>query len=368
MPMTVGVPAETKADERRVAVTAEGVRELRAAGCTVLVERGAGEGSGVADAEYRAAGAELVGRDAAWGAELVCKVKEPQPDEFALLRADQTVFTYLHLAAYPRVAEALARAGTCAVGYETVVRHGALPLLAPMSEVAGRVAAQTAARLLEAPHGGRGVLMGGAAGVAPARVVVLGAGSAGVNAARVCLGMGAQVVAMDRDVDRLRHTEAHLGGRLVCRLSTAAAVADEVAAADAVVGAVLVPGGRAPRVVTRAMVESMRPGSVVVDLAVDQGGCVETTVETSLHDPVRTVAGVVHCAVGNFPAAVPHTSTRALCAATLPYVVALAAAGTPAALRADAGLAAGLNTWRGEVAHPEVARALGVAHVPWTAR
>jgi alanine dehydrogenase len=361
MPLVVGVPTEVKADERRVAVTPDGVRELEAHGVEVLVQAGAGEGASLPDAAYTAAGAEVVA-DAAdvWArADVVCKVKEPQAEEVGLLRQDLTLFTYLHLAAYPDVARALCEAGTTAIAYETVMdAAGALPLLAPMSEVAGRMAVQAGARFLEAPQGGRGVLLGGAPGVQPGRVVVIGAGNVGWNAAWIAAGMEAEVNLLDKDLDRLRVVDQIHRGRITTLASNKGTLERVVAEADLVIGAVLVAGGRAPVVVTEDMVRSMRPGSVVVDVAIDQGGCVATARETTHHDPTYVAHDVVHYCVGNIPGAVPLTSTFALTNATLPYLVALAVHGPEEAMARDASLAAGLNTSAGEVVHPTVKEAL----------
>ena len=357
----VGVPREIKADERRVAVTPDGVRELEAHGVEVLVEAGAGVGASLTDEAYQAAGAELVA-DAAevWArAGLVCKVKEPQPEELPLLRPDLVLFTYLHLAAYPEVARALCAAGTTGVAYETVAApDGSLPLLAPMSEVAGRMAVQVGARFLEAPQGGRGVLLGGAPGVQPGRVVVIGAGNVGWNAAWIAAGMEAEVNLLDLDLDRLRVVDQIHRGRITTLASNKGTLERCIAEADLVIGAVLVAGGRAPVVVTEDMVRSMRPGSVIVDVAIDQGGCVATARETTHHDPTYVEHGVVHYCVGNIPGAVPATSTFALTNATLPYLVALATQGPDQAMAADPTLAAGLNTKSGDIVHPAVRAAL----------
>jgi alanine dehydrogenase len=365
-PAVVGVPREIKDSEYRVAVTPDGVAELGHHGVHVLIEAGAGEGASLSDDEFRRAGAEIVA-DAAevWArANLVCKVKEPQASEFTHLRRDLVLFTYLHLAAYPEVASALLEAGTTGIAYETVqTADGALPLLAPMSEVAGRMAAQVGARFLERPGGGRGVLMGGAPGVRPARVVVLGAGNVGWNAAWIAQGMEAEVLLLDRNLDRLRWVDQIHRGRIMTLASNRGAVERAVTDADLVIGAVLVPGGRAPQIVSEDLVAAMKPGSVIVDTAVDQGGCVATTHETTHSDPVYLRHGVVHYAVGNMPGAVPHTSTYALTNATLPYVVALATVGVAAACSADPALAAGVNTVAAKVPNASVAGALGRDHV-----
>lgn len=358
--MIVGVPTEVKDSERRVAVTPDGVRELASHGHRVLVQEGAGLGSSITDAELRAAGAELVTAESAWSAELVVKVKEPQPEELGYLRDDLVLFTYLHLAAEPEVADALIAAGTTGLAYETVqLPDGSLPLLAPMSEVAGRMATQIGAHWLEAENGGRGVLLGGAPGVRPARVVVIGAGNVGWNSAWIAAGMEAEVLLLDQNLDRLRWVDQIHKGRIMTLASNRGAVERAVAEADLVVGAVLVPGGRAPIVVTEEMVRGMRPGAVIVDVAVDQGGCIETTHETTHSDPVYEVGGVLHYAVGNIPGAVPHTSTYALTNATLPYVQAVATYGVAGAVGRDPAMAGGVNTVGGAFTNAAVAEALG---------
>ena len=361
---TVGVPREIKTAEGRVALTPDGVREFERMGINVHVETGAGEGASIPDSDYVAAGADIVPTAAdAWSQQMVVKVKEPKPEEFGLLRPDLTLFTYLHLAAYPAVAEALIANKTTAFAYETVqARDGSLPLLAPMSEVAGRLAPQMGAHFLERTHGGRGVLMGGAPGVRPARVVVLGAGNVGWNAAWVAAGMEAEVVLLDKNLDRLRYVDQIHRGRITTLASNRGAIERSVAEADLVIGAVLVAGGRAPVVVTEEMVRSMKPGSVIVDVAVDQGGCIETTRETTHTDPTYVQHGVVHYAVGNMPGAVPHTSTYALTNATLPYLLDVAVNGAVVAAT-DAPVAHGLNTIGGQVTNKAVADALKVPFV-----
>jgi len=360
----VGIPRETKTREYRVALTPDGVRELVSAGHRVVVESGAGEGSALADDAYVAAGATLGAAADAWSAELVVKVKEPQPDELTLLRPDLVLFTYLHLAAYPKVGKALLDAGVVSLAYETVqLESGALPLLAPMSEVAGRMAPQIGAHYLERENGGRGVLLGGAPGVRPARVVVIGAGNVGWNAAWIAQGMEAEVLLLDRNLDRLRWVDQIHKGRIMTLASNRGTVERAVASADLVVGAVLVPGGRAPVVVTDDMVRGMQPGSVIVDVAIDQGGCIETIHETTHDDPVYEMHGVVHYAVGNIPGAVPHTSTYALTNATLPYVAMVADHGVRGAAERDLPLRAGVTTVAGRVTNKAVADALGVEAV-----
>ena len=358
--MIVGVPAESKEGEHRVALTPDGVRELVLHGHGVRVQAGAGEDSSIADAEYARAGAEIVDVEGAWSPDLVVKVKEPQPSEFAYLRPDLVLFTYLHLAAYPAVAAALLDAKATGLAYETVqAADGSLPLLAPMSEVAGRMAPQIGAHFLEREHGGRGVLLGGAPGVRPARVVVLGAGNVGWNAAWIAQGMEAEVLLFDRNLDRLRWVDQIHRGRIMTLASNRGAVERAVVEADLVIGAVLLPGGRAPTLVTEDMVRAMKRGSVIDNMAVDQGGSVETTHETTHADPVYEVHGVLHYAVGNVPGAVPHTSTYALTAATLPYLVELATLGPREAVARDGALLRGVNTALGEVTNPAVAAALG---------
>ena len=357
----VGIPREQKDGEHRVAVTPDGVRELVAHGHRVLVEHEAGVGSSITDDELAAAGAELVSVDDAWAADLVVKVKEPQPDEYHRLRADLVLFTYLHLAAYPEVASALLEAKTTALAYETVqLEDGALPLLAPMSEVAGRMATQIGAHYLEVENGGRGVLLGGAPGVRPARCVVIGAGNVGWNSAWIAQGMEAEVWLLDKSIDRLRWVDQIHQGRIMTLASNRGAVERAVAEADLVIGAVLVPGGRAPMVVTEDMVRGMRPGSVIIDIAVDQGGCIETTHETTHADPVYEQFGVIHYAVGNVPGAVPHTSTYALTNATLPYIAAVADHGVRKAVDHDPALLGGVTTVGGAVTNAAVAEALGL--------
>jgi alanine dehydrogenase len=360
--LTVGVPREIKEGEHRVAVTPDGVYELSAHGVPVLVESGAGTDSSISDDDYRRAGADVVtGPDAIWDrADLVLKVKEPQEEEVTRLRPGIVLFTYLHLAAYPAVADVLLERKVTGIAYETVqLPSGALPLLAPMSEVAGRLSPQIGSHFLEREHGGRGVLMGGAPGVRPARVAVLGAGNVGWNAAWIAQGMEAEVLLLDKNLDRLRWVDQIHRGRIMTLASNRGSVERAVVDADLVVGAVLVPGGRAPVVVTEAMVRTMKPGSVIVDCAIDQGGCIETARETTHAEPVYELHGVLHYAVGNVPAAVPNTSTYALTNATLPYALELAKQGVAAATAADPALASGVNTVAGDVTNPAVAEALG---------
>ncbi|HUV11245.1 MAG TPA: alanine dehydrogenase [Acidimicrobiia bacterium] len=365
--LTVGVPREVKEGEHRVAVTPDGVHELVASGAPVIIEAGAGVDSSISDDDYRRAGAAIVERASeVWErADVVMKVKEPKPDEFALMRPGLVLFTYLHLAAYPEVAAALIEHEVTSVAYETVQDPaGALPLLAPMSEVAGRMATQVGAHYLERDHGGRGVLLGGVPGVRPARVVVLGAGNVGWNSAWIAQGMEAEVLLLDKNLDRLRWVDQIHQGRIVTLASNRGAVERACIEADLVIGAVLVAGGRAPIVVTEDLVRSMKKGAVIVDCAVDQGGCVETTRETTHADPVYELHDVLHYAVGNIPGAVPHTSTYALTNATLPYARELATRGVAAATAADADVALGVNTVGGAITNAAVAEALDLPLVP----
>ncbi|MBM5795113.1 MAG: alanine dehydrogenase [Cyanobacteria bacterium M_surface_7_m2_037] len=358
---SIGVPREIKPDERRVALTPDAVRELVSHGLQVRIEQGAGSGAGISDEAFAAAGAALVSQAEAWAAHLVVKVKEPQAEEFAFLRPDLVLFTYLHLAAYPAVGRALLEACTTAIAYETVqLADGSLPLLAPMSEIAGRLAAQVGARLLEHPQGGRGVLIGGCTGVRPARVVVLGAGSVGWNAARLAAAMDAEVFLLDLSPERLRRLENQRQGRLVSLVSSRGLLERLVPSADLLIGAVLLPGDRAPTLVEEALVAQMQPGSVIVDVAIDQGGCIATSRETTHTHPVISVHGVQHYAVGNMPGAVPFTSTEALVSVTLPYIAAVAGRGLVEAVTDRPELVSGLNTVAGSVCHPGVAKALGL--------
>jgi alanine dehydrogenase len=365
--MKVGVPAEIKESEYRVAITPAGVRELTHEGHEVLVQARAGEGSSLTDDDYTRAGARIVDNAAdVWGeAELVLKVKEPIEPEFGYLRPDLVVFTFLHLAAARPLTEALVTSGCTAIAYETVVGpDGGLPLLAPMSEVAGRMAPQVGAHELERPRGGRGVLMGGVSGVLPAKVVVIGAGTAGRNAARVAAGMEANVTILDLNVEKLRYIDSVHQGKIVTLTSNRLTLEEQVVKADLVIGAVLVPGARAPKVITEDMVVAMRPGSVLVDISIDQGGCAETSHVTTHTKPTYVAHGVVHYCVGNMPGAVPRTSTYALTNETLRYAVALAGRGWERAIRHDRGLAAGVNVAAGAVTNAGVAEAHGMECAP----
>ena len=358
--MIVGVPKEIKKMENRVALTPGGAETLVRQGHTVLVQSGAGLGSGLSDAEYQAAGARMVSAAEAWGAELVVKVKEPMAAEYGYLRRDQLLFTYLHLAADQPQTKALLDAGTTAVAYETVqLPGGRLPLLIPMSEVAGRMAVQVGAHYLEERQGGRGVLLGGVPGVPPGFVLILGAGTVGINAAKMAAGLGARVVVMDLNHSRLEYVDDLFRGRVITMTSTEPNIRDAVRRADLVIGAVLIPGAKAPKLVTRDMLPTMKPGSVIVDVAVDQGGCVETIHATTHDAPTYVVDGVVHYGVANMPGAVPRTSTFALTNQTLPYLMRLAAKGLDA-LRDDPALALGLNTFQGRLTCPAVGEAFGI--------
>ncbi len=363
--LSIGVPREVKTAEGRVAMTPDGVRECERYGIQVFVETSAGEGASISDADFVAAGATIVPTAAdAWSQPMVVKVKEPKEEEFEFLRRDLTLFTYLHLAAYPKVASALIAAGTTSFAYETVqMPDSSLPLLAPMSEVAGRLAPQMGAHFLESHNGGRGVLMGGAPGVRPAKVVVLGAGNVGWNAAWIAAGMEAEVTLIDKNIDRLRYVDQIHRGRISTLASNRGSIERSIVEADLVIGAVLVAGGRAPVVVSEDMVRSMKRGAVIVDVAVDQGGCIETTRETTHTDPVYMNHGVVHYAVGNMPGAVPHTSTYALTNVTLPFQIEVARHGALGAARTNSALAHGLNTHHGHVTYEAVATALSLPFV-----
>jgi alanine dehydrogenase len=364
--MNVGVPTEIKEDEYRVALTPAGARELAEHGHEVIVQAGTGEGSAISDAMYEAQGAR-VAPDAASvfaDAELVLGVKEPQPEEVELLEPHHTLFTYLHLAPMPGLTESLCESGATCIAYETVEdEHGRLPLLAPMSEIAGKLATQSGAFFLEKPLGGRGVLLGGAPGVAPANVIIIGAGAVGTNAAFIAVGMEADVFVFDVNIDRLREIDVALGGRCSTVYSSTLAVEEMLPRADLVVGAVLVHGARAPHVVKRSQLSLMQRHAVLVDVAIDQGGCFETSRPTTHADPTFEVDGIIHYCVANMPGAVPISSTYALTNATLPYVLALADHGVAEAARRDPGLRLGINVARGRVTHPAVAEGVEAEHV-----
>jgi alanine dehydrogenase len=365
--MRIGVPREIKVHEYRVGLTPAGVGELKAQGHEVLIQTQAGVAIGLSDDMYRAAGAQIVGSasDVFAQAEMVIKVKEPQPSETSMLREGQILFTYLHLAPDPEQTKALVESGCVAIAYETVTDgRGGLPLLAPMSEVAGRMSIQAGAHAMEKAQGGNGVLLGGVPGVAPANVVVIGGGVVGYNAARIAVGMGANVTILDRSISRLGWLDTTFDGRLTTLFSTRDAVESCVREADLVIGAVLVPGAAAPKLVTRQMLKGMKPGAVIVDVAIDQGGCFETSKPTTHQQPTYVVDGIVHYCVANMPGGVARTSTFALTNATLPFALALANKGYRKALLDDANLREGLNVHLGQVTYKAVAETLGYAYTP----
>lgn len=359
--MIIGTSKEIKDNEYRVGITPGGVRQLAQAGHQVLVETGAGEGSGFSDAEYETSGAKIVSTSVeAWSAQIVVKVKEPQPLEYDFMRPDLTLFTFLHLAADEQLTREMMDRGVTGIAYETVeLPNGQLPLLTPMSEVAGRMAIQIGAHYLEKKNDGRGKLLGGVPGVRPADVAIIGAGVVGTNAAQVGLGMGAHVMVIDINIDRLRYLNDVRSGRLITLSSNPLNIAETVRRADLLVGGVLIKGAKAPKLVTREMISTMNPGSVVVDVSVDQGGCIETTEPTTHSNPTYLVDGVIHYCVSNIPGAVPRTSTYALSNATLPYVLKLANMGPEAAIKADPSLAKGVNTYKGKITYRAVAEAFG---------
>jgi alanine dehydrogenase len=362
----VGVPREIKPGEQRVALTPGGALALSERGHRVLVERSAGAGSGFRDDEYSKVGATLVSADEAWGdADLVLKVKEPIAPEYPRMRRGQVLFTYLHLAPAPELTRALLDSGIGAIAYETVQRpDGSLPLLTPMSEVAGRLSVQEGAFYLGREHGGRGILLSGVPGVPPGNVVILGAGIVGLNALRMAVAYGADVSILDVNLDRLRQVDDLFGGRVVTLYSSSYTIAQVVPRADLLIGAVLLAGARPPRLVPASLVAQMKEGAVIVDVAVDQGGCIETIKPTTLLEPTYVVSGVVHYGVANMPALVPRTSTFALTNATLPYALLLADRGVANAVAANPELAPGVNVWNGRVVHPAVAQALGAEAAP----
>jgi len=364
--MRIGVAKEIKPQEYRIALTPAGARELVQRGHEVLVEAGAGAGSAFTDDAYERAGAAIASVDDVWErAELLLKVKEPIAPEYPRLREGLTLFTYLHIAADEPLTRALVESGITAIAYETVeTDRGALPLLAPMSEIAGRLAPQAGAHYLEKPKGGRGILLGGVAGVAPGKVVVIGGGIVGYNAAVIAIGLGAQVTILERSVDRMRYLEQILSGRVTLLMSSSLQVEESVQDADLVIGAVLIPGALAPKLVTRDMLGAMKDASVLVDVAIDQGGCAETSRPTTHDEPVYTVDGVVHYCVANMPGAVPITSTRALTNVTLPYVEEIAALGVVDAIRHDPELAPGVNVMGGRITYEAVAEAHGLDYTP----
>jgi alanine dehydrogenase len=360
--MIIGVPKEIKDHETRVGLVPSGVTALREAGHEVLVEMSAGEGSSITDREYIDAGAAVIQSAAdVWRhADLVIKVKEPQPSEYGYFRPNLTLFTYLHLAPLPELTDRLLAAKVTGVAYETILESdGSLPLLTPMSEVAGRMAVQVGAQYLERPNGGRGILLGGVPGVAPANVVILGGGMVGLNAAKMAVGMGSHVTIIERNLNRLRHLDDIFNSQVITLASNSWTISENMKMADLVVGSVLIPGASAPKIVRREMIASMKRGAVVVDVAIDQGGCFETSHPTTHTEPVYTVDGVLHYCVSNMPAAVPHTSTFALTNATFPYLLELANEGMEMACAHHPALASGVNTYRGYVTHNGVAESQG---------
>lgn len=365
--MIIGVPREIKNNENRVAITPAGARDMAAAGHTVIIEAGAGLGSGITDGNYQDAGAKIVSREMVYaGAEMIMKVKEPLPEEFSSYRPGQLLFTYLHLAREPELTRMLLDRKVTGIAYETIqTDNGALPLLTPMSEVAGRMAVQIGARFLEKPQGGKGILMGGVPGVPAADVVIIGGGVVGLNAAKVALGMGAQVTIVDRSADRLRYIDDIFGNRIKTLMSNSYNIEGAVRYADLVIGAVLVPGAKAPHLVTADMVRQMKAGSVIVDVAIDQGGSVETIDRVTTHSsPIYEKYGVIHYAVANMPGAVARTSTFALTNVTLPYALEIAGKGVLQAVRDSRPIARGVNTHGGRLTYKAVAEALGLEYTP----
>ena len=364
--MLIGLPKEIKDNEYRVAMTPGGIRQLVEEGHRILVESCAGDGSGFSDSEYRTAGASIVpGPSEAWSADVVIKVKEPQPSEYLFLKKGLILFTYLHLAAEEILTKEMIKSGIAGIAYETVESSdGTLPLLIPMSEVAGRMAVQVGAHYLEKPYGGCGKLLGGVPGVRPADVTILGAGVVGTNAAQMALGMGANVTLLDIDANRLRYLEEVLHGRFTTLSANPFTIAEAVKRSDLLIGAVLVKGAKTPRLVTRDMIKQMKPGSIVVDVAVDQGGCVETIRPSTHSDPIYLVDGICHYGVTNMPGAVPRTSTYALSNAVLPYLLALANEGFPDAARKNGALAKGVNIYKSKITYKAVADAFGLEYTP----
>ncbi len=364
--MKIGLPKEVKDNENRVGLTPAGVKALTDAGHSVLIQKSAGEGSGISDNEYTQAGGQIVDTAGeAWSGDMVVKVKEPVPSEYGFLRQDLLLFTYLHLAPARELTKALLDSGTTGVAYETVTNDkGHLPLLTPMSEVAGRMAVQIGAYYLEKTNGGRGVLLGGVPGVAPARVTILGGGVVGTNACKMAVGLGAAVTMIDRDLERLRYLDDIFGSRIRTLASNPYTISESVAESDLVIGGVLVPGAAAPRLVTREMLKTMPQASVIVDVAVDQGGCIETTKVTTHSKPTYFVDGVLHYGVANMPGAVPRTSTFALTNVTMPFAVRLANFGVVEAIKRDPHLKRGLNTYKGKCVYEAVAQDQGIAYTP----
>ncbi|SFR08610.1 alanine dehydrogenase [Desulfoscipio geothermicus] len=366
--MIIGVPKEIKNNENRVAITPAGVEAMVRTGHNVVIETNAGVGSGISDEQYVAAGAQILPgpKEVFDAADMIMKVKEPLPPEYELFKECQLLFTYLHLAPEPELTRALLNKKVIGIAYETIqLEDGSLPLLTPMSEVAGRMSIQIAAQVLEKPHGGKGILMGGVPGVLPAKVTIVGGGVVGTNAAKIAVGMGAEVTILDNNPNRLRYLNDIFGARLKTLMSNSYNVKDAVSQADVVIGAVLIPGAKAPKIVTEEMVKAMSPGSVIVDVAIDQGGCVETVNRVTTHaEPTFVKHGVVHYSVANMPGAVARTSTFALTNVTLPYAIALANKGYMTAIREDKALARGVNVIDGKVTYKAVAEALNLEYTP----
>jgi alanine dehydrogenase len=362
--LIIGVPSEVEVDEYRVAITPAGVRELVNAGLTVLVQKGAGDGSKLPDSAYESQGARIVDNveELFAEAQLIAKVKDPSPTEVKLLKPEHTIFSFLHLAPQPELARRLMETGATCIAYETVEHEGRLPLLTPMSEIAGRMSAQVGAYFLEKMIGGRGILIGGVAGVPPAKVVILGAGIVGSNAAKIAAGMLANVVVLDKDLDRLRSLHGYVSGRLTTVMSTALSIEEHVSSADLVICAVLIPGATAPTLITEKLVQEMIPHSVIVDVSIDQGGAAETSRMTTHSEPTYTVHDVIHYCVGNIPGAVPITSTFALTNATLPYIIEIASEGVTAAIRNNTALAHGANVMEGKITNQAVADSVGLPY------
>ncbi|MHB8792393.1 MAG: alanine dehydrogenase [Thermoleophilia bacterium] len=362
--MIIGVPSEVEVDEYRVAITPAGVRELVSAGHTVLVQKGAGDGSKLPDEVYESQGARIVEgvEELFEESTMIVKVKDPSPREVALLKPAHTIFSFLHLAPQPELAKQLMDTGATCIAYETVEQDGSLPLLAPMSEIAGRMSAQVGAYFLEKMIGGRGILLGGVAGVPPAKVVILGAGIVGANAAKIAAGMLANVVVLDKKLDSLRSLQGYVSGRLTTVLSTALSIEEHISSADLVICAALIPGATAPTLIPETLVEDMIPHSVIVDVSIDQGGCAETSHMTTHSEPTYMVHDVIHYCVGNIPGAVPITSTYALTNATLPYIVEIASEGATAAIRNNEALARGVNVMEGKITNAAVADSVGLPY------
>lgn len=360
--MIIGVPKEIKRHEYRVGMTPSGVAELKRAGHTILIERGAGEGSGFPDEEYLRADADIVDRESLFSkSDLIVKVKEPLPEEYDLIREGQTIFTYLHLAPNPQLTDLLIAKKTTAIGYETLEKDGALPLLTPMSEIAGRMAPLVASWYLQRIHGGRGILPSGSVGVPPAKAVIIGAGVVGTNAARVCSGLGIETVVLNRGVERLQRIDEVFQGRVKTLILNRDNLINEIRGADIVIGAILVPGGRTPVIIKREMLSMMKKGSVIVDVSVDQGGCVETTRPTTHDEPVYEVDGIIHYTVANMPGAYPRTATIALTNVTLSYIKTIADRGIVGAIKQDRSIRSAVNIFRGEVVHRALAESTGRA-------